>query len=354
MSKRLIVCCDGTWNRADQPAPTNVKKLYDAIDQSDGAGQRAKYEPGVGTRPWEHVLGGGFGVGLSRNVQDCYAWLVDNYEPADELFFFGFSRGAFTARSLSGLVRNSGILRRENRGMVKDAYKLYRSRDPGNAPREAAAKKFRDDNSHPDADIKFIGVWDTVGALGIPVHGLSPPWLTRSFAFHDTTLSSYVKNAYHALSIDERRRPFEPTLWVYKTKPDGGVEDLPNDQTVQQVWFPGVHSDVGGGYPEKDLSEIPLHWLAGRARACGLVLKPDHPAVTTPPKPLAGAHDSLTWFYKQLKPYDRRLTTDKGVPINAWLAWSGRLRYDGMSPEYRPIGLEDWVAGGRPVTEQDA
>src|SRR3954447_1727196 len=282
MSKRLVVCCDGTWNRADQPAPTNVKKLYEAVARSDSAGQVAKYEPGVGTRPLEHILGGGFGVGLSRNVQECYAFIVNNYEPGDELFFFGFSRGAFTARSLAGLVRNSGILLRRDRDMVEDAYKLYRSRDPGNAPWEAGAKRFRDEHACvQEPEITFIGVWDTVGALGIPVHGLSPPWLTKSFAFHDTTLSSFVKNGYHALSIDERRGPFQPTLWVKKRNADGSFEPPPAGQTVEQVWFSGVHSDVGGGYAEPDLSELPLHWLAERARACGLVLKPDHLVVTT-------------------------------------------------------------------------
>ena len=123
--KRLIVACDGTWNRPDQldrgePAPTNVAKLAMALADRDDAGnpQLVHYQPGVGTRRWERLRGGGFGIGLSRNVQECYGFLVDNYEPDDELYFFGFSRGAFTARSTVGLVRNSGILRRENRGRI--------------------------------------------------------------------------------------------------------------------------------------------------------------------------------------------------------------------------------------------
>jgi uncharacterized protein (DUF2235 family) len=353
MSKRLIVCCDGTWNRADQPCPTNVKKLYEAVDQSDAAGQVAWYEPGVGTRPLEHLIGGAFGIGLSRNVQRCYRWLVDRYEPEDELFFFGFSRGAFTARSLAGLVRNSGILRREKRDMVEAAYKLYRSREPGNAPWEENANKFRDDNSHPLPEIRFIGVWDTVGALGIPVHALSPPWLTKKYAFHDTTLSSYVKNAYHALSIDERRGPFEPTLWVRKTKPGGGFEPMPADQTVEQVWFAGVHSDVGGGYPEPALAEIALKWIANRAHDCGLVLKPGH--LEPAPDPLADAHDSMRWYYntRWLKPYDRKLKAREGDPVNAWLSHSANVRYDGKSPQYRPPGLHEWMTGGKPVAQKD-
>ena len=130
MKKRLVVLCDGTWNRADAPAVTNVCKLREAVDDSEGAPvrQHVHYEPGVGTRRWERMRGGAFGVGLSRNVQECYTWLIDHYEPGDELFFFGFSRGAFTARSLGGLVRNSGILRHEYRGMVKEAQPEARGR----------------------------------------------------------------------------------------------------------------------------------------------------------------------------------------------------------------------------------
>jgi uncharacterized protein (DUF2235 family) len=350
MSKRLIVCCDGTWNRADQPAVTNVEKIHLAVDESTN--QVAWYEPGVGTKPSEKILGGAFGVGLSRNVQDCYRFLVRHYDEGDELFFFGFSRGAFTARSLAGLVRNSGILRHDKVDMVADAYKLYRSRDPGDAPWEARAKQFRDANSHPLPDIKFIGVWDTVGALGIPITGLRPPFLTKMYSFHDTTLSSYVKNAYHALSIDERRGPFEPTLWVQTPKPGGGFEPLPEGQTVQQVWFAGVHSDVGGGYPEAGLSQIALHWMADRARDCGLVFKPGLPEATTP-EPLAGAHDSMRWYYKLVKPYDRGLKARDGEQVNAWLSWSGKDRYDGLAPPYRPLGLADWVTGEQPVTTKD-
>src|SRR5215217_600642 len=132
--KHLIVCCDGTWNRPDQidrgvAAPTNVAKLALALADTDAAGNRQllHYQAGVGTRRWEHLTGGGLGVGLSRNVIECYRFVVDNYEPGDELYFFGFSRGAFTARSLAGLVRNAGILRPGHRDLIEEAYALYRS-----------------------------------------------------------------------------------------------------------------------------------------------------------------------------------------------------------------------------------
>jgi uncharacterized protein (DUF2235 family) len=351
VSKRLIVFCDGTWNRADQPAPTNVCKLREAVDTSV-AHQLVHYEPGVGTRRWERVSGGAFGFGLSRNVQDCYRFLVDNYEPGDELFFFGFSRGAFTARSLAGLVRNSGILCREHRARIEDAYRLYRSRKPGDAPAEHAAEAFRRTYSHPDAEIAFIGVWDTVGALGIPIDGFRLPWLSRRWTFHDTTLSSFVRTAYHAISIDERRKPFVPTLWVKKVAADGTVEEPPPDQNVEQVWFAGVHSDVGGGYPDASLSELPLLWIADRARACGLVLGPDHPVVSAA-DPCGRLHDSMTAFYRLLGPLNRELRTRDGIPINASLASSVKVRAE-RDRSYAPLGLHAWVAGGGALTEIDA
>src|SRR5919202_2136476 len=166
--KRLVVCCDGTWNRPDQvsqgvAAPTNVAKvaLAHAGADADGNPQVLHYEAGVGTRRGEHVLGGAIGVGLSRNVQDCYRFLVDHYEPGDELYFLGFSRGAFTARSVVGLVRNSGILRREERARIDEAYRLYRSPHKDTVPSGIAAQLFRRSYSHPDAYVQFVGVWDT-------------------------------------------------------------------------------------------------------------------------------------------------------------------------------------------------
>src|SRR5918994_3837166 len=139
--KRLVVCCDGTWNRPDHidqgvAAPTNVAKFALALADHDSEDnpQLLHYQAGVGTRRRERLLGGGLGVGLSRNVQECYRFLVDHYERGDKLYFFGFSRGAFTARSTVGLVRNSGILRRAHRHRMKDAYKLYRSRDDRKRP----------------------------------------------------------------------------------------------------------------------------------------------------------------------------------------------------------------------------
>ena len=354
--KRLIVCCDGTWNRPDQldhgvAAPTNVAKISLALADADASGnpQLLHYETGVGTRRSERFLGGAFGVGLSRNIQECYAFLVDNYEPGDELYFFGFSRGAYTARSLVGLVRNCGILLPTNRHRIEQAYKLYRNPDKDTEPSGIAAELFRRSHSYPDVYVQFIGVWDTVGALGIPIDGFRPPLLSRLWTFHDTTLSRYVRNAYHAIAIDERRRPFRPTLWVKK--------DDVQDQTLEQVWFAGVHCNVGGGYRDAGLSEIPLLWMAEKARGCGLVFKPDHLVVKSKeddPKarrsglevaPNYGAElrNSRTKFYKLQRPYDRRLAGDGGAVVDGGAVASSAKRRHDTDGAYRPPGLAEWL-----------
>jgi uncharacterized protein (DUF2235 family) len=276
--KRIVVCCDGTWNRPDAKSPTNVAKLWRAVAERDdnGLDQRVLYHRGVGTGRFDRIRGGGFGWGLSRNVRDCYRFVVDQFDPGDELFLFGFSRGAYTARSTVGLIRNAGILRRENADRVDEAYDLYRGRGDASHPRGAEATRFRASYSHDEIAIRFVGVWDTVGALGIP--GVPKRFCGRLWAFHDTELSSKVALAYQALAIDERRRPFVPSLWHRKSN-DAGV--------LEQRWFAGVHSDVGGGYRDCSLAEIALWWMAGKAREAGLVLKPDHLVARDAPDPEA-------------------------------------------------------------------
>ena len=367
--KRLVVCCDGTWNRPDQTtqgvaAPTNVAKISLALadEDDDGNPQVLHYEAGVGTRRGERFLGGGFGVGLSRNVQDCYRFLVDYYEPGDKLYFFGFSRGAYTARSTVGLVRNAGILRPEHRHRIKEAYALYRNPERDSEPGGIASELFRRSYSHSEIYVDFVGVWDTVGALGIPIDGFRPPWLSRLWTFHDTKLSRYVLNAYHAIAIDERRRPFRPTLWEQQEDAKTQQDDA-KKQTLEQVWFSGVHCDVGGGYRDQGLSEIPLLWMAEKARSCGLVFKPDHLVVTgaaddearragrhVTPDHAAELHDSRTRYYRLLPAYDRRLAGDDGSDVDGGaLASSAKRRHD-EDGAYRPPGLSEWLAAGKPIT----
>jgi uncharacterized protein (DUF2235 family) len=366
MPKRLIVCCDGTWNTADQaiaghPSPTNVTKLALSIADEDSAGgrQRVYYHSGVGTSRWERLSGGAFGVGLSRNVVDAYRFLIDNYEPGDLLYFFGFSRGAFTARSLAGLVRNCGILRRENAGRIDEAWALYRS--SADTPNGVASTLFRGAYSY-EPRIHFIGVWDTVGALGIPV--LGPRWLkpiatrlNRRWEFHDTKLSTRVNGAFHALAIDERRAAFAPTLWHQQP---GADRQEPN-QELKQVWFTGVHCDIGGGYPDTSLSDIALLWMADRAREYDLeflpgAFSPDGPTEMTPgesidfkvdPRPMTRPHSSWTKLYRLVKPLDRPIgeaADGQGhLDGHEYLATTAKEHYDG-EPRYRPAGLVEYLA----------
>ena len=261
----------------------------------------------------EHFVGGGLGVGLSRNVRSCYRFLVDNYEPGDELYFFGFSRGAFTARSTVGFVRNAGILRPEQRGTASSRRtRSTATRGATHEPSGIAAELFRRRLLAPDTPIQFVGVWDTVGALGIPIDGFRPRFSPGAGAFHDTELSRYVRNAFHALAIDERREPFKPTLWTQQPER--------TTRCSSRSGSPGVHCDVGGGYRDPELSEIPLQWIADNARRCGLAFKPDHLVVdtadresdarragrTVAPDPLGELHDSRTRFYRLRPPTTAR------------------------------------------------
>lgn len=339
MPKRLVVCCDGTWNTPDQAnSPTNVTKVALALAKTDESGnqQRVYYQPGVGTARGERFRGGAFGFGLSRDVRSAYRFLVDNYEPGDDLYFFGFSRGAYTARSTVGLVRNAGILRRQHAQRIDDAYALYRSAKDTEHPHGIEAELFRRSYSY-EPEIHFIGVWDTVGSLGIPVGG--PRLLNvvnRRWQFHDTALSSKVRNAFHALALDEERGPFTPTLWT--GRPSG-------QQRVEQVWFSGVHCDVGGGYPEHELSDITLLWMKGRAIECGLTFDGSafgqrHPGVVVPERERASIaartavypnlrgrkHDSRTALYKLVPAVAR--TTGGGLHEHVASSASNRRKVE--------------------------
>jgi uncharacterized protein (DUF2235 family) len=364
LTKRLVVCCDGTWNRPDQmesgvAAPTNVAKIALAVPREgpDGVPQLLHYHPGVGTRRFERLRGGAFGFGISRNVRDCYRFLVENYEPGDELYMFGFSRGAFTARSLAGLVRNSGILRSAQVARIPYAYRLYRARRATAKPRGIEAQLFRRMHSHPDQNpmVHFIGVWDTVGSLGIPIDGSGFGRLVNGlWGFHDTELSSRVRYAYQALAIDEQRGPFRPTAWTLGSEPA--------DQTLEQVWFSGVHCDVGGGYRDPALSEIALLWMADRASDAGLALDPerlafcDQPpedprritAVCVAPDALGRIHDSRKKWFRLFPRHRRPITPDH---LTREAVASSAIRRRDRKPEYRPGQLERYEGPIAPVGE---
>jgi uncharacterized protein (DUF2235 family) len=337
--KRIAIFCDGTWNTPDKlengkNCQTNVVKMADALSHvsDDGIKQLLYYDTGIGSEGnWlEKLFDGATGTGISDKILQAYRFIIKNYEQGDELFFFGFSRGAFTVRSLSGLIRNSGILKVENSDQIPKAYKIYRSRKFDLQPREIEATLFRKTFAVEETtNIKFIGVWDTVGALGNPL--FLNGFLSRKNRFHDTDLSSRICNAFQALAIDEKRKNFKATLWNQK---DGST-----GQVLEQVWFAGVHSDVGGGYAETGLSDIALQWMVEKAQSCNL--KFDY--IEMDPKPLAEMHESYKGFYKLQRKFYRPigLVVPGKVKTNESLHPSVLVRYSKI-PSYRPKNLVDY------------
>ncbi len=296
--KRLIVCSDGTWSTPEKE--TNVYKMWRAIGSKDKHGntQKAFYDEGVGTEGnWvERLLGGASGVGLDKNIQDGYRFLMHTYEPDDKIYLFGYSRGAYTVRSLAGFLRNCGLLHMNHADKVKEAFDLYRRKDA--PPWSDIAKEFRADYSQ-EVDIEFIGVWDTVGALGIPTKRFGHI-LNRRYHFHDVELSGRVKHGYHALAIDERRRPFRPAIWGFLDDDDKFVvyAERKDGQAVDQAWFTGYHGDVGGGTDDDRLSDVTFEWIMRKAYDTDLRFDTEYLASHLHPDPLGKDHDSsgkLPW-----------------------------------------------------------
>jgi uncharacterized protein (DUF2235 family) len=339
--KRIAIFCDGTWNTPDKSeggkhCQTNVVKMANALcpASADGTLQLLYYDTGIGSEGdlLQRVYDGATGTGITNKILQAYRFIINNYEKSDELFLFGFSRGAFTVRSISGLIRNSGILKIENLDLVQRAYSIYRSRKPEFQPREIEATLFRKTFAVEETTIiRFIGVWDTVGALGNPLflHG----FLSNRNQFHDTELSTRISYAFHALAIDENRKNFEATLW--HQKPDS------KNQVLEQVWFPGVHSDIGGGYPENEtgLSDSALQWMLEKAQSCNLMFD----TISAKPNPMAAMHESYQGLYtlqdKLFRPIGY-VDPDKGN-TNEFLHTSVIERYTNDT-KYRPKNLVDY------------
>lgn len=341
--KRIIVCCDGTWNRPDQVhdgevCASNVTKIARCIPPLDGNGvqQLVFYDKGVGTGRFDRLAGGAFGWGIKKKILDAYRFLMINYRPEDELFFMGFSRGAYTVRSTFGLIRNSGLLKPEYAPMLDAAYALYRRRDDASHPDAVESELFRRSYSY-EPRAKFIGVWDTVGALGLPVGGLLQ-LINKRWSFHDVTLSSWVDNAFQALAIDEHRKPFRPAVW----ERSGNAKS----QVLEQMWFAGVHSNIGGSYPKAGLSDITLIWMLERAERCGLVV--DRAAMQRINRPGPDAfgmlYDSQNIWYKLfgLGDYIRPIGSS-GTESAASTAIS---RLEKPSQAYHPTNLKEFLDRG--------
>lgn len=258
MARNIVVFSDGTGQEGGVGNNTNVYKTFNLIlDRSPE--QISFYDKGLGTG-FRKVTGNVAGRGFSENVLECYRFIFENYQYDDQVFLFGFSRGAATVRSLTGFIHMFGILPRSREKLIEDAWAIYKISEK--TEREKASESFLAKNHTMWATVKFLGVWDTVAALGVPQTRFDKVlnWVVPH-GFHDFNLSESVVNAYHALSIDDVRRDFHPVYLVPGSNKKG---------ELKQVWFMGMHTDVGGGYEEKELSDIVLEWMTGYAVRHGL------------------------------------------------------------------------------------
>lgn len=262
MGKNIVVLSDGTGQMGGKGFNTNVYKLFQLLEDRTSR-QVVFYDPGLGT-DWRKITGNISGRGISKNILDCYRFIFQNFEAGDQIYLFGFSRGAATVRSLSGFIHLFGILPKCREDLIQKAFSIYKIKDEKR--RTENAQELVEKNSTMWCKIKFLGVWDTVAALGLPIKWASY-FLDRFIPhqFHNFRLSESVEYARHALSIDDERQTFHPTLWDRIEKPE------PADR-LKQVWFSGVHTDVGGGYQEEELSNISLCWMIEEATAKGLLL----------------------------------------------------------------------------------
>lgn len=348
---QLIVCCDGTWN--DPGDRTHIHRINVAARAVFANRDNVHYDAGVGTSFGEHLSGATVGRGLSEKVREAYQWLVRHYtDTEDQLYLFGFSRGAYTVRSLAGFLNYAGLLQPSDAGEIEEAYAAYRFRQ-----HERVKTRFHDSAARARARqvrVHFLGVFDTVGALGVPidwVKGIGEELPHLNVQFHDTRLCGNVDIACQALGIDERRGPYEPTWW---DAPEAGA---PQPEKVLQVWFPGVHSDVGGGYPDdKSLAEVALGWMIEQAREAGLDLAPGIPDGPVTGDPGGRLHDSMSLGWRfihrlpSVDPYRRPIGPGQRAARNLppvpgeKLHWSVLDRIQGKAAErlgrsYRPPAL---------------
>jgi hypothetical protein len=310
--KRLIVCCDGTWNNPEQedngiPAPTNVVKIHNAIADSDAVEsieQLKYYHPGVGGEggALKQLVGGAFGAGISRHICSAYHWLGHHYEEGDHIYLFGFSRGAFTVRSLGGFL-GCGLLNLKGLDAKTSWRRVHQAYDRGYRRKSALHADWAEDdwtffNQRKDTPIRFLGVWDTVGALGIPD---DLEWLNffdnkKNWQFHNTDLGANITIARHAMALDEVRSSFSVTRW----------ENASKHADAKEFWFPGVHSDVGGGYAETDLSHGALLWMMEESHQAGLRFRGGAQA-SIKEDPLGVMHNSFKGAFAQFRSRPRNI-----------------------------------------------
>ena len=307
MGKNIVVFSDGTGQEGGTGHNTNVYKTFNLIlDRSSR--QISFYDKGLGTG-FRKITGNVLGRGFSENVRQCYKFIFENYQQDDKIFLFGFSRGAATVRSLTGFIHMFGILPWSRANLIDEAWKIYKMSN--STKRDQAATKFIDANHTMWATVNFLGVWDTVAALGIPRTRIDRVlnWIAPH-GFHNFRLSDSVANAYHALAIDDVRRSFHPVLFEPGKNTKG---------ELKQVWFMGMHTDVGGGYPEKELSDIVLEWMIGHAVKHGLRIfaNPKRAKGLCTPNPDGHMHDSRDEFWKKhvFRKRQREWPASYGKPV---------------------------------------
>lgn len=362
--KRLSCFLDGTWNDVDDE--TNVCRLHRMVAATDGGlEQRSFYQAGVGNGRFDRLRGGAFGHGLGQHVVEAYEWLREHYDDGDEIYLFGFSRGAFTARSVAGMIAKCGLLHRGSEINPRQLFERYqRSRELPTIYEVKYAKETGKPITADEAQllaesrrvkIRMIGVWDTVGALGIPF-GNVPGLSRRSYRFHHTRLSNIYEHAFQALALDENRGAYEPTLWTRfdPLKPDPTPTPRATLAQVEQRWFAGAHADVGGG-TRSNLHEVSLEWMALKAQHCGLTLRRS-PTITAGAElaPVSDSYSEFMWgIYKVAtlgKRFHRGIDADPvrkptGIVTTVNETIDGRvfLRWRKLAA-YRPPSLVRWAS----------
>ncbi len=327
MGKNVVVCYDGTANEYEKHN-TNVVKLYSQLECDDRT-QYAFYDPGVGTfnpfqpgsiRRWGRkigiAVGNGFGWGLETNLRDGYRFLMNHFDEGDDLYIFGFSRGAYTARALAGMLYYFGLLEKGSDNLIPYVTKNYVER------RLDLAHGFKQTFCRP-CDPYFVGVWDTVKSLDY----------LGFEKFYDAELKENVKYGYQAVAIDEKRRKFQVNLW--------NESKLKAGQKIEQVWFPGVHSDIGGGYPETSLSDVSLGWMMDRASEKGLKLKKDWQKMLHQ-DPAGYMHQSYKGLWKLLGKVPRK------IPEESIIHRSVRDRME-QNELYEPSLPQSYKVANNPV-----
>jgi hypothetical protein len=315
--KRIIVCSDGTWNvpdPVDGGKPTNVAKISRAIlpVTPDGIRQLVFYDEGIGSKGFfDWLIPGHTGIGLWRKALNGYCFIAEHWAEGDEVYLFGFSRGAYTVRCLAAFLGIAGLLRESELLVAWRAFERGERRE-GNNP----------------LHIKLVGVWDTVDSLGLPLPLLRQ--LTRPrLRIRDSRLGRHVANGFQALAIDEIRSAFVPMLWTNDPAPG---------QRIEQMWFAGVHADCGGGYPEDGLADLALNWMIRRAEECGLRFDAGYERREIHASSGQALHRERNGLHRILPVYERPLL--EANPRTERVHWSAAARLDDPRRGYSPANLK--------------